>query len=219
MIYVTIDGPAGSGKSSVSRNLARKLGFEHLDTGALYRAAAFLWIYSGENLKSGEFLKTMENTGFCLANGSTLFMNGKRLGDEIRTPEVGKVVSKVAEVPEIREIITKKAREIANDKRIVVEGRDIGTVVLPDACVKIFLTASVKERAHRRYEDYKSRGVDVQFEEVVKEIELRDKIDSTRKVAPLKPAKNAIIFSTDGLTLEQVVNELYSLIMEKIKEC
>ncbi len=219
MIYVTIDGPAGSGKSSVSRNLARKLGFEHLDTGALYRAAAFLWIHSRKNLRSEEFLKTMEDTSFYLANGSTLFMNGKQLGGEIRTPEVGKVVSKVAEVPEIREIITKKAREIASGKRIVVEGRDIGTVVLPEACVKIFLTASVEERAHRRYEDYKSRGVDVQFKEVVEEIKLRDKIDSTRKVAPLKPARNAIIFSTDSLTLEQVVNELYSLIMEKIKKC
>ncbi len=219
MIYVTIDGPAGSGKSSVSQNLAKKLGFEHLDTGALYRAAAFLWIHSKKDLKSEEFLKMMDNTSFNLTNNSALFVNGKRLGNEIRTPEVGKVVSKLAEVPQIREIITKKTREIADNKRIVVEGRDIGTVVLPNACVKIFLTASVNERACRRYEDYKSRGVDIQFEEVVKEIKFRDEMDSTRKVAPLKPAKNAIIFSTDGLTLEQVVSELYDLIVEKVKKC
>ncbi len=219
MIYITIDGPAGSGKSSVSRDLAKKLGFKHLDTGALYRAATFLWIKFRKGLTSQEFLKMIKSANFYLSGDSTLYMNGKSLGEEIRTVKVGKVVSKVAEVPEIREIITQKAREIANGKCIVVEGRDIGTVVLPNACVKIFLTASVDERAHRRYEDYKSRGVSVRFEEVVKEIELRDKIDSTREVAPLKPAKDAIIFSTDGFTFEEVVNKLYSLIMEKMKQC
>ena len=189
MIYITIDGPAGSGKSSVSRELAKKLGFKHLDTGALYRAVTFLWIKFQKELASQEFLEMIRSVNFYLSDDSTLYMNEKSLGEEIRTVKVGKVVSKVAEVPEIREIITQKAREISNGK------------------------------ARRRYEDYKSRGVSVRFEEVVKEIELRDKIDSTREVAPLKPAKDAIIFSTDGFTFEEVVSKLYGLIMEKIKQC
>ncbi len=219
MIQITIDGPAGSGKSSVSKGLAKKLGFEHLDTGALYRTAALFWLRSNGNKEElGKFIAKISSTEFELKDGK-IFLNGNPLGNEIRTPEVGKVVSKVAEIPEIRDVITRKTRELAQNKHVVVEGRDIGTVVLPNACVKIFLTASVQERARRRYGEYRSKGVIISFEEVVKEIELRDKIDSTREIAPLKVAKDAVLFNTDNLTLEEVIDKLKSLVSRKIEKC
>jgi cytidylate kinase len=214
MTYITIDGPAGSGKSSVAFFLAKELGFEHLDTGALYRSAALLWLREEEDL----FLNALKKASFELENGK-LKLNGKTLGDEIRTPEIGKVVSKVAEMPSVREIITQKTRELADKKNVVVEGRDIGTVVLPNACVKIFLVASVQERAKRRYAQYLSKGIKLSFEDVVKEIESRDRIDSSREVAPLKPAEDAVIFNTDSLTLNEVVEKLKEIVMEKLKKC
>lgn len=219
MIYITIDGPAGSGKSSVAKGLAKKLGFEHLDSGALYRAAALLWLRSSDDEKKLEnFITKLSSTNFELKDGK-IFLNGNPLGNEIRTPEVGKVVSKVAEIQEIRDVITRKTRELAQNKHVVVEGRDIGTVVLPDACVKIFLTASVQERARRRYEEYRSKGVNISFEEVIREIKLRDRIDSTREIAPLKAAKDAIIFNTNNFTLEEVIGKLKDLVLRKIKKC
>ncbi len=214
MMYITIDGPAGSGKSSVAQRLAKELGFEHLDTGALYRSAALLWLRYGKD----DFFNILNNAKFELING-TLKMNGKALGDEIRTPEIGKVVSKVAEMPKVREIITQKTRELADEKKIVVEGRDIGTVVLPNACVKIFLVASVEERAKRRYAQYQSKGINIRFEDVIKEIEFRDRIDSSREVAPLKPADDALMFNTDSLTLNEVVKKLKEIVLEKLKKC
>ncbi len=214
MTYITIDGPAGSGKSSVAKALAREIGFEHLDSGALYRSAALLWLRYGND----DFLEKLRQANFELKNG-VLSMNGKVLGDEIRTPEIGKVVSKVAEMPEVREIITQKTRELADKKEIVVEGRDIGTVVLPDACVKIFLMASVQERAKRRYAQYRAKGINVALEDVIKEIESRDRIDSTRQVAPLKPAKDAVMFNTDSLTLNEVVEKLKGMVLERLKKC
>ncbi len=215
MKQITIDGPAGSGKSSVAQGLAKELGFEHLDSGALYRSAALLWLHAkGE----AEFLERLSEAVFSLRDGK-LCMNGRKLGDEIRTPEIGKVVSKVAEMPEVRKIITQKTRMLANGKNIVVEGRDIGTVVLPHACVKIFLTASVEERAKRRYAQYRAKGIDLELEDVVKEIESRDRIDSTRQVAPLKAAEDALIFNTDSLSLEEVICELKKIVNEKLKKC
>ncbi len=215
MKQITIDGPAGSGKSSVAKGLAKELGFEHLDSGALYRSAALLWLHSNRN---GDFLKELRATRFSL-QGEKLEMNGKTLGDEIRTPEIGKVVSKVAEMPEVRRVITQKIRELACGRNIVVEGRDIGTVVLPDACVKIFLTASVEERAKRRYKQYAKKGIKVDFEDVQREIESRDRIDSTREIAPLKAAKDAVIFKTDSLTLKAVIDKLKEIVMEKFERC
>lgn len=216
--YVTIDGPASSGKSSVARNLAEKLGFEHLDTGALYRTAALLWLRSGEEMASDGFLKIVEGADFSFSDG-LVTVNGKPLGDEIRSPEVGKVVSQIAELPGIRKSITEKTRKLVEGKRVVVEGRDIGTVVLPCACVKIFLTASVEKRARRRYDEFTTKGVDIDIEDVVREIKMRDKIDSTRKIAPLKPAPDAITFDTDDLTLRQVVERLHKLVLERMEKC
>ena len=219
MIYITIDGPAGSGKSSVAKGLAKKLGFEHLDSGALYRAAALLWLRGDDDEKKLEnFITKVSSTNFELKDGK-IFLNGDPLGNEIRTPQVGKIVSKVAEIQEIRDVITKKTRELAQNKHVVVEGRDIGTVVLPDACVKIFLTASVQERARRRYEEYRTKGVNISFEEVIREIKLRDRIDSTREFAPLKAAKDAILFNTDSFTLEEVIDKLKDLVLRKIEKC
>jgi cytidylate kinase len=215
MNYITIDGPAGSGKSSVASELARKICFYHLNTGAIYRAVALLWIRSGMPNFSKDFIYSIEKIRFYMKD-DTIFMNDLPIGDEIRTLEVGKVVSKVAEVSEIREIVTRKCREIVRGKQFVVEGRDIGTIVLPDAFLKIFLTASVEERAGRRYRELISKGIQANFEDIIGEIKERDRIDSTREVAPLKPAEDAVIIKTDGLSLDEVVERVYKIYVERI---
>lgn len=216
MIYVTIDGPAGSGKSSVASELAKKLGFGHLNTGNIYRAIAFLWLSENQPAFSSAFFETIGKKRFSVTDDSIL-MDKTVLENELRTLEVGKVVSRVAEIPEIREIVTTKSREIVRDGNFVVEGRDIGTVVLPEAFFKIFLTASVEERARRRFKELTSKDIKTDFKDIISEIKERDKIDSSRAIAPLKPAKDALIFSTDGLSFEDVVERIYSLYMERIK--
>ncbi len=216
MSYIAIDGPAGSGKSSVAGELAKQIGFYHLNTGSMYRAAAFVWLKAGEPSFSDEFFKYIDERKFVLKD-DLIMMDGIRLGDEIRTLEVGKVVSKIAEIPEIRDIVTKKSRDIVKGKNVVVEGRDIGTVVLPDAFLKIFLTASVEERAKRRYNELLSKRMKTNFKDIIDEIRERDLIDSTRKVAPLKPAQDAVIICTDGLSLSDVVKKVYQMYIGRIK--
>ncbi len=216
MIYIAIDGPAGSGKSSVASGLAKKLGFGHLNTGNIYRAVALLWLKAGQPEFSRDFFEMIDKKHFS-AFDDAIIMDGEVHEEDLRTLEVGRVVSKVAEIPEIREIITKKSREIVKDGNFVVEGRDIGTVVLPDAFLKIFLTASVEERAKRRYKEIVSKGLKANFEDIISEIKERDSIDSSREVAPLKPASDAFIVLTDGLSLEDVIDKIYDLYTERIK--
>lgn len=216
MIYVAIDGPAGSGKSSVAGELAKKLGFGHLNTGNIYRAITFIWLDENQPPFSSAFFKMIEKKRFSVMNDS-IKVDNVVLENELRTLEVGKVVSRVAEIPEIREIVTAKSREIVKNGDFVVEGRDIGTVVLPEAFFKIFLTASVEERARRRFKELTSKGIKADFEDIINEIKERDSIDSSRAVAPLKPAEDALIFSTDDLSLEDVVERIYSLYMERAK--
>ncbi|MCL4407481.1 MAG: (d)CMP kinase [Thermotogae bacterium] len=216
MIYVTIDGPAGSGKSSVAAGLAKKLGFKHLNTGNLYRGVALLWLKAGRPEFSQEFFDMIDKKHFSVLD-SAIIMNGEVHEDDLRTLEVGKVVSKVAEVPEIRKIITDKSRDIVKSDNFVVEGRDIGTVVLPDAFLKIFLTASVEERAERRYKELIAKNSKADFEDIINEIKTRDSIDSSREIAPLKPALDAVTVLTDGLSLDDVIEKIYNLYRERIK--
>ncbi len=216
MIYIAIDGPAGSGKSSVASGLARKLGFRHLNTGNIYRMVALLWLRSNQPDFSQDFFEMIKAKHFSVVDDAIL-MDGEIHEDDLRTLEVGKVVSKVAEIPEIREIITDKSREIVKSGNFVVEGRDIGTVVLPDAFLKIFLTASVEERAKRRYRELVSKNLEANFEDIIDEIRQRDSIDSSREVAPLKPAADAVLVLTDGLSLEEVIEKIYVLYTERMK--
>ncbi len=216
MIYIAIDGPAGSGKSSVASGLAKKLGFGHLNTGNIYRAVTLLWLKAGQPDFSQDFFEMINKKHFS-AFDDAIIMDGEVHEDDLRTLEVGKIVSKVAEIPEIRKIITNKSREIVKFGNFVVEGRDIGTVVLPDAFLKVFLTASVEERAKRRYKELISKDSKANFEDIISEIKERDSIDSSREVAPLKPASDAVIVLTDGLSLEDVIEKIYTLYMERIK--
>ena len=216
---IAIDGPAGSGKSSVSKLLAQRLGFDHLDTGAMYRAIALLFLerrLNPDELEDDELEKLLEKIEFEFRNGRLLF-NGREIGEEIRTPEVGAIVSKVARLRKVREKLVDEQRRITRSGRFVVEGRDIGTVVLPDAELKIFLTASPEERAMRRYRELRNKGMNVSFEEVLNEIKMRDRLDSGRDIAPLKPAEDAIILNTDNMSLEEVVLKIEKLAREKME--
>ncbi len=216
MIYIAIDGPAGSGKSSVASELAKRLGFGYLNTGNIYRLISFFWIQEGQPDFSREFFEFIKGKNFSISDDS-IIVDGKSYNSELRTLEVGRVVSKVAEIPEIREIVTRKSREIVKDGNFVVEGRDIGTVVLPCAFLKIFLTASIEERARRRYKELISKGIKANFEDIINEIRERDRIDSSRTVSPLKTADDAITIITDGLDLEEVVDKIYSIYTERMK--
>lgn len=219
-LKIAIDGPAGTGKSTVAKKIAEILEIDYLDTGAMYRAVAKFFLDNNIDpceIDNNTVEKIFKEINFDFKNNS-LYMNGKILSDEIRSPEVGKIVSKVASLEAIRKKLTLIQRELAKGKSIVVEGRDIGTVVLPDAEVKIFLTASAEERARRRLKELIEKGINVSFKEVFDEIVQRDRIDSTRKVAPLKAAKDAVIIDTDGLTVEEVVEKILEIVNKKIKK-
>lgn len=216
MIYIAIDGPAGSGKSSVASELAKRLRFGYLNTGNIYRIISFFWLQKGQPEFSKEFFEFVKEKNFSVFDDA-IVVDGKSYKNELRTLEIGRVVSRVAEVPEIREIVTRKSREMVKNGNFVVEGRDIGTVVLPEAFLKIFLTASVEERARRRYKELISKAMKANFEDIINEIKERDYIDSSRVISPLKAADDAIIIVTDGLELEEVVNKIHSIYVERMK--
>lgn len=214
---IAIDGPAGSGKTTVAKLLAKKLGFYYLDTGAMYR---IIGLYlKNKNIDENSIEKIREelkNLKIDFKKGQ-FYVNGKKVSGEIRTPEVGIYASRFASLKVVREFLTKIQREISLNENIVVEGRDIGTVVIPDAEVKIFLTASQEERAKRRYNELKSMGVQVEYEDVLNEIILRDKQDSERDIAPLTKAEDAILIDSTNLSLEEIVNQIYEVVKEKCK--
>jgi len=215
--HIAIDGPAGSGKTTVAKMLSERLGFDYLDTGAMYRAVALFLHEKGigenEDDRIEEVLKGVEMR----YERGKLFLNGKEVGDEIRTAEAGILASKYAKNPIVRKHLSRLQREIAKGRKMVVEGRDIGTVVLPDADLKIFLTASLEERARRRYRDLLAKGEKVSFEEVLQKLKVRDSQDSTRKLAPLKPAEDAVILDTTNLSVEEVVEKIERMVRERME--
>lgn len=205
---VAIDGPAGSGKSTVAKILAKKYAMTYLDTGAMYRMCALYFI---ENEISIDKKKNIEEN-LPLINidieKDKFFLNGKDVSLEIRTPEVTGLVSYVAKIKEIREKMVELQRKISEGKDVILDGRDIGTVVFPNADLKIFLVASPEERAKRRMKDYEEKGIHEDYEKVLASILERDFIDSTRKEGPLKKASDAVEISTDGDTIDETVAKL-----------
>lgn len=205
---VAIDGPAGSGKSTVAKILAKKYAMTYLDTGAMYRMCALYFI---ENEISIDKKKNIEEH-LPLINidieKDKFFLNGKDVSLEIRTPKVTGMVSYVAKIKEIREKMVELQRKISEGKDVILDGRDIGTVVFPDADLKIFLVASPEERAKRRMKDYEEKGIHEDYEKVLASILERDFIDSTRKEGPLKKANDAVEISTDGDTIDETVAKL-----------
>ena len=219
MINVAIDGPAGAGKSTISKAAAKELGFIYIDTGALYRTVGLNALRSGADLDDPESIKKTLTEDLSVElrfidGEQKMFLNGEDVSAEIRTPASSMAASKVSAVPAVREYLFDLQKKLAHENNCIMDGRDIGTVVLPDAKVKIFLTASPESRAKRRYDELIEKGMDVKYDDVLSEMKERDYNDSHRAIAPLKPADDAILLDTSGFELEKSV----ALIIKTIKE-
>lgn len=218
-IKIAIDGPASSGKSTVAKIIARNLGYTYLDTGAMYRSATYLALkHQLDDSKVEEILEKLSEYPISFGKDEkgqqTVLIGSIDVTDAIRQPDVTNNVSWVSALPEIREELVAQQQRIAAQGGIIMDGRDIGTVVLPDAELKIFLIASVEERAERRFKENLEKGITTDFETLKDEIAARDYKDSHRKVSPLKAAKDAITFDTTGISIEGVVD----FIQEKAKK-
>lgn len=216
-IVIAIDGPAGSGKSTIAKILAEKLKFLYLDTGAMYRAVTFLALRHNVLNNTEQLIQLTKeiNIGLEFTGKVTkVFVNGEEVTDEIRTPEVNRNVSKVAAVKEIREELAKQQQQIGNVSNLVTEGRDTTTVVFPGADIKIFLTADVNERAKRRFKELSEKGVNTTFEETLESLMNRDKIDSSREASPLLKSDDAILMDTTNLSVNDELEKIEKLVEE-----
>ncbi|OEF97280.1 cytidylate kinase [Vulcanibacillus modesticaldus] len=218
-IKIAIDGPAGAGKSTVAKLVARELGYLYIDTGAMYRALTYMALKEGIDLNDEQELnKYLMNHSIQLINDGVIQkveIDGEDVTDLIRTPEVNKNVSLVASHPEVRKTMVKIQQDLSKDQSVVMDGRDIGTYVLPNAELKIYLTASINERAKRRYEELIKKGFQANLEEIIEDISLRDKRDKERATAPLKQADDAILIDTSSLSIEEVVEKIMKLVHER----
>jgi cytidylate kinase len=220
-IKIAIDGPAGAGKSTIAKIVAKQLGFIYIDTGAMYRAVALKAIKNNIDTKDTDkvcsILHDLDIDIKYDNNGQVVFLDGQDVTQEIRTPEVSIGASNVAAIPEVRIKLVELQRKLAASNNVIMDGRDIGTYVLPDADIKIFLTASVEDRAKRRYEEMIAKNSFCSLEEVKKDIEYRDKNDSSRAFAPLKIAEDAVVIDTTGNELEESTNIVLQLIKERLQ--
>ena len=219
MITIAIDGPSGSGKSTISKIIAKKIGFINVDTGALYRTIAYFFLENKINYKEkSEVLKNLNNISVSLKNenfSQTIFLNGVDVTQKIRTNEISMVSSEISVIPEVRQFLLKLQRDIAKENNVVIDGRDIGTVVIPNADVKIFLTADPKVRAKRRYNQLISKGQSTTFDEILELINKRDYNDIHRKISPLKKADDAILVDNSNLNQQDTVYKLIEIIKKK----
>lgn len=207
---IAIDGPAGSGKSTIAKRVANILNIEYIDTGAMYRALTYKVLEKNIDINDTKsIIQLLRNTDIDFIQGS-IFLDGKNIDEEIRVNEVSKNVSYIAKIEEVRTELVKKQKAMAEKKSIIMDGRDIGTVVLPNARYKFFITASVEERARRRYEDLLSTGEEINLESLIEEIEKRDDIDINRLNSPLRKAQDAILIDTTDNTIDESVNAVIS---------
>lgn len=216
-LQVAIDGPASSGKSTVAKIIAKRFGYVYCDTGAMYRSVTWAALENGIDVSdTKQVIDLARRIKITFEPGQPdqrVFVDGHEVTKDIRTEKIAANVSAVAAIPEVRAQMVEQQRQIAQAGGIVMDGRDIGTTVLPDAQVKVFLVASAHERARRRYEENLQKGLATQsLDELEAAIKLRDKKDSTRKVSPLTQAKDAILIDTTSLTIDQVVDEISALI-------
>lgn len=222
MISIAIDGPAGAGKSTIAKAVAKQLEYIYADTGALYRSIALNAINSGTNTDNeAEINELLSNTKVEIKfvdGEQRVFLNSQDVSDKIRTTEVSMMASKVSAIAAVRDFLLELQRGLARENNVIMDGRDIGTVVLPQAQVKIFLTASAQCRAKRRYKDYLAAGnTKESYEQILADIQQRDYNDSHRAVAPLKPAEDSVIVDTSDDTLEQSVEKITAVVNSKIK--
>ena len=220
MINVAIDGPAGAGKSTVARAAAQKLGYIYVDTGALYRAVGVYCLRKGiettDAEKVGSILNEITVELKFIEGVQHVFLNGDDVSTEIRLPEASMAASNVSAIPAVRAFLFDLQRDIATKNNCIMDGRDIGTVVLPNAQVKIFLTADDTERAMRRFKELQEKGSTVTYQEVLDDLRVRDYNDSHREIAPLKPAEDSVIVNTTNYTLEESINKIVEAVEEKL---
>lgn len=219
MINVALDGPVGAGKSSVARECAKRLGFVYVDTGALYRAVGLFCVRNGiemsvENENNvREAIESGLKLDLRLENGTQLiYMNGENVSEVIRLPEISMAASAVSQIPAVRRYLLETQRSVAAAHDVIMDGRDIGTVILPRAQVKIFITASPEIRAKRRYDELCAKGIDVDYDKVLSDLVTRDYNDSHRKEAPLRQAEDAVLLDTSSLDFEQSVQAVIRLV-------
>ena len=220
-IATAIDGPAGAGKSTIARLAAKELGFIYVDTGALYRAiglAASRRSLTAEDKDAIiEMLTAIKvELAFNEKHEQIVLLDGEDVSGLIRTPEISMLASAVSAIPEVRAFLLDLQRDMAHTNNVIMDGRDIGTVVLPDAKIKIFLSASPECRARRRYKELIEKGMDVKYEDILSDVVARDYADSHRDIAPLKPADDAIMVDTSGEDLETSVNKLLTIMRDRI---
>lgn len=220
-INIAVDGPAGAGKSTVSRGAAKELGYIYVDTGALYRAVGLNALRLGIDTKdTGKVGASLANTRVELKfidGEQKVFLNGEDVSEAIRAPQASMAASDVSAIPAVREFLFELQRDIAKNNNCLMDGRDIGTVVLPWAQIKIFLTASPEERAMRRYKELAAKGVASEYSQVLEEMKQRDYNDSNRAIAPLKPAEDSVVVDTTGLSLAESVSLVTKMIRERLQ--
>lgn len=215
-IKIALDGPSGSGKSTLAKHLAKHYGFVYIDTGALYRTIGLFvsekGIASDDAKKIIAVLPEIHIEMRLEQGGGVVYLGGRKIGDEIRTPLCSKYASDVSKIPEVRAFLLDTQRSIARENNVIMDGRDIGTVILPDAQVKLFMVASPEARASRRFEELKARGVETTYEEVLSDMKWRDNNDSSRKIAPAIPAEDAVMFDNSEYTIDEMVDAAVKII-------
>ena len=220
-IKVAIDGPSGAGKSSIAKSASEALGYVYVDTGALYRTVALNAARKGAHFQNSEqviaSLEGLEVTLGFVDGAQHVYLNGEDVSDSIRTPEISMGASAVSAIPEVRKFLFDLQRNLAEKNNCIMDGRDIGTVVLPDAQVKIFLTATPEIRAQRRYEQLKEKGMQTRYEDVLADGKQRDYNDSHREIAPLKATQESIIVDTSELNLQESIDAIIHTIKENVK--
>jgi len=218
-IVVAIDGPAGAGKSTIAKLAAEKLGYAYIDTGAMYRSVAWKFLQTGREFDEA-YISELANTMIIEfkpeAKVNRVFVDGTEVTEAIRTPEVTAIVSRVAAIGAVREAMVEQQRRMGEIGGVLMDGRDIGTVVFPHAQLKIFLTASVEERARRRYKEMVEKGQLVELAQLQEDIAARDKQDSERAISPLRQAEDALLLDTSDMSIAQVTDKILQLVQERV---
>nr|WP_294493534.1 (d)CMP kinase [uncultured Mediterraneibacter sp.] len=209
---VAIDGPAGAGKSTIAKLVAKEKGYIYVDTGAMYRGLAIHFLDKGVDPEnSADIARACQDADVSIRyedGAQQIYLNGKNVTDRLRTEDVGNMASKTSAIPAVREKLLELQRSLAREGDVIMDGRDIGTHILPDADVKIYLTASVETRAKRRYEELKEKGANCDLNQIAQDIKERDERDMTREIAPLKKAKDAILIDSSDMTIPEVVSAI-----------
>ncbi len=218
-IQIAIDGPSGSGKSTLARRLAKALGFVYIDTGSLYRAIGLAAARAGISPEPEGVCALLDGLNLEMRledGGSAVYLDGKRLGDEIRTTLVTQYASQISKIPQVRAFLLETQRETARKYNVVMDGRDIGTVVLPDAQLKLFLSASPETRAERRFAELLAKGEQLTKEQVLADLRWRDENDQKREIAPAKPAPDAVFLDNSGLDPEETLQAALAVVRERL---